>query len=158
MERRTTRITGALGALTAGVIAGIIVGTSLVSAPAAQTAESDAAVTQGPVSASTTVFPDLEDPTSSTRPPVAPARMPPPSQPRPYSPAKRGTSSTRSNHSHSPRHEQVDRHPPPSLYSYPHWTHMVDRNIISSKLSTIKVLWRPPHRVGPAMVTWIFLI
>ncbi|MCH9690426.1 MAG: fibronectin type III domain-containing protein [Gammaproteobacteria bacterium] len=42
MERRTTRITGALGALTAG----IIVSTSLVSAPAAQAAESDATVTQ----------------------------------------------------------------------------------------------------------------
>ena len=42
MERRTTRITGALGALTAGVIAG----TSLVSTPAAQAAESDATVTQ----------------------------------------------------------------------------------------------------------------
>lgn len=46
MERRTTRITGALGALTAGIVAGIIVGTSLVSAPAAQAAESDATVTQ----------------------------------------------------------------------------------------------------------------
>ncbi len=46
METRTTRITGALGALTAGVIAGIIVSTSLVSAPAAQAAESDATVTQ----------------------------------------------------------------------------------------------------------------
>ena len=42
MERRTTRITGALGALTAG----IVVSTSLVSAPAAQAAESDATVTQ----------------------------------------------------------------------------------------------------------------
>ena len=42
MERRTTRITGALGALTAG----ILVSTSLVSAPAAQAAESDATVTQ----------------------------------------------------------------------------------------------------------------
>ena len=46
MERRTTRITGALGALTAGILAGIIVSTSLVSAPAAQAAESDATVTQ----------------------------------------------------------------------------------------------------------------
>jgi len=46
MERRTTRITGALGTVTAGVVAGIIVGTSLVSAPAAQAAESDATVTQ----------------------------------------------------------------------------------------------------------------
>ena len=46
MERRTTRITGALGALTAGIVAGMIVGTSLVSAPAAQAAESDATVTQ----------------------------------------------------------------------------------------------------------------
>ena len=46
METRTTRITGALGTVTAGVVAGIIVGTSLVSAPAAQAAESDATVTQ----------------------------------------------------------------------------------------------------------------
>ncbi|NKB91982.1 MAG: hypothetical protein GKR85_06845, partial [Candidatus Nanopelagicales bacterium] len=45
MERRTTRITGALGALTAGIVAGIVAGTSLVSAPAAQAAESDATIT-----------------------------------------------------------------------------------------------------------------
>ena len=46
MERRTTRITGALGTVTAGIVAGIIVSTSLVSAPAAQAAESDATITQ----------------------------------------------------------------------------------------------------------------
>ena len=46
METRTTRITGALGALTAGIVAGMIVSTSLVSAPAAQAAESDAKITQ----------------------------------------------------------------------------------------------------------------
>ena len=46
METRTTRITSALGALPASIVAGIIVGTSLVSAPAAQAAESDATVTQ----------------------------------------------------------------------------------------------------------------
>ncbi|NKB92291.1 MAG: hypothetical protein GKR85_08445 [Candidatus Nanopelagicales bacterium] len=46
METRTTRITSALGALTAGIVAGMIVSTSLVSAPAAQAAESDAKITQ----------------------------------------------------------------------------------------------------------------
>ena len=46
MERRTTRIAGALGARTAGVVAGIIVSTSLISAPATQAAESDATITQ----------------------------------------------------------------------------------------------------------------
>jgi hypothetical protein len=46
METRTTRITSALGALPAGIVAGIIIGTSLVSAPAAQAAEPDATITQ----------------------------------------------------------------------------------------------------------------
>ncbi len=46
METRTTRITSALGALPASIVAGIIVSTNLISAPAAQAAEPDATITQ----------------------------------------------------------------------------------------------------------------
>ncbi len=46
MERRTTRITRALGALAAGIVAGIVVSTNLISAPAAHAAESATTITQ----------------------------------------------------------------------------------------------------------------